>query len=80
MKAYLLFGSFDSSVMNPGNYTHVDCQLKNLRRETPDIADKLVLWKRGHYEHTSHGQLSIYYSIFSGSGYSSHYTGVVLNS
>jgi len=28
MKAYLLVGSFDSSVMNPRNYTDVDCQVK----------------------------------------------------
>lgn len=37
LKVYLLFEGFDSSTMNPGNYTHVEQQIKNWRKETPDI-------------------------------------------
>lgn len=41
LKVYLRSEGFDPSVLNPGNTTHVEQQIKNWRRETSNITNKL---------------------------------------
>lgn len=50
LKDYLLSEGFDSSMLNPGNYTHIEQQVKNWRRETPDIKTNSFFGKEGIIE------------------------------